>query len=476
MAKKKTVEKLRLRIVPETIKNPLPKNPGVKKILTPWFILILIILFFIFTIFPITKQIQITTNQKEILPRSFGFALQTSKWIGESLQVEHGNIHFNIDNLADLKTTKDLDLSKYRKGFNNKISLNEAIFKQFGTTNPWQAYKKNGSLRTFDFNETWLYNILSGEIASKVNQLNKNAILEIQDDRAIQFRPHVIGQSLNVVETVSVIKIAAFSNQNTTGLKIVITKPLIVLSDLNSLGIEEIVAQGESDFSGSSASRITNIRVGASRYNGLILKPNQEFSFNEHLGSITAATGFKPELVIKSTGTVPELGGGLCQVSTTVFRAALYGGLPITARKNHSYAVNYYSPQGTDATIYPGVVDFKFINDTPNHLLINSYLEGTKLHFDFYGTKDSRKTEIDGPYQYDFGTGGSIRARLTRTIKYDQKEVVDNFYSRYVSKNLFPKIYEYPGDPKNDDLQNGSPIKELIDELLEPDNQEEILE
>lgn len=119
--------------------------------------------------------------------------------------------------------------------------------------------------------------------------------------------------------------------------------------------------------------------------------------------------------------------------------------------KNHSYAVSYYSPQGTDATIYPGVVDFKFKNDTPNHLLINSYTEGTKLHFDFYGTKDSREIEIDGPYQYDFGPGGSMRARLTRTVKYDKEELVDDFYSRYVSKNLFPRVYEYPEEPKLDE-------------------------
>jgi vancomycin resistance protein YoaR len=77
-----------------------------------------------------------------------------------------------------------------------------------------------------------------------------------------------------------------------------------------------------------------------------------------------------PELVIKKEGTVPEFGGGLCQVSSTAFRAAMNGGLPITQRRNHAYAVQYYAPQGTDATIYPGVVDLKFINDTPGDILI----------------------------------------------------------------------------------------------------------
>jgi vancomycin resistance protein YoaR len=80
---------------------------------------------------------------------------------------------------------------------------------------------------------------------------------------------------------------------------------------------------------------------------GVIIKPGEEFSFNHYLGPVKAEQGFLPELVIKRTGTVPELGGGLCQVSSTTFRAAMNAGLPITQRKNHAYAVQYYSPQGT---------------------------------------------------------------------------------------------------------------------------------
>jgi vancomycin resistance protein YoaR len=236
------------------------------------------------------------------------------------------------------------------------------------------------------------------------------------------------------------------------------------------------VAHGESNFTGSSNSRIQNIKSGASKFNGLILAPGQEFSFNQSLGPVTAETGFKPEMVIKTSGTVLEMGGGLCQVSTTAFRAALYGGLPITARRNHSYAVKYYAPQGTDATIYPGAVDFKFVNDTPSNLLITSRVEDLKLIFEYYGTADGRQVAIDGPYQYDRKPDGSMKARLARTISYGQKQNTETFYSKYVSKDLFPTSYEYPkpanttNPPKTDNPPATNPSLPPINGNLVPNN------
>ena len=111
-----------------------------------------------------------------------------------------------------------------------------------------------------------------------------------------------------------------------------------------------------------------------------------------------------------------ELGGGLCQVSTTLFRSAIMAGLPILERKPHSFPVKYYNPQGFDATIYPGVVDLKFKNDTPHHILIQSRVEGTKLIFDIYGPDNGRKVVLDGPFQYDEKPNGSMKAYFVRKI------------------------------------------------------------
>jgi vancomycin resistance protein YoaR len=219
-----------------------------------------------------------------------------------------------------------------------------------------------------------------------------------------------------------------------------ILKPKNELGSQNSLGIKELIASGESNFKGSPKNRRHNIQIGLEKIAGAIIMPGEEFSFNDHLGPVEEDQGFLPELVIKKTGTVPELGGGLCQVSSTTFRAAMKAGLPITQRKNHSYAVQYYSPQGTDATIYPGVIDLKFINDTPGAILIWPYLaDKDTLHFDFYGTKDDRVVELVKPVTYDRKSDGSMKATWVRNMVKKGKEISETYRSVYLSPALFHK-------------------------------------
>ena len=105
--------------------------------------------------------------------------------------------------------------------------------------------------------------------------------------------------------------------------------------------------------------------------------------------------------MIKGDKTIPEYGGGLCQVATTLFRASLASGLPITARQNHSYRVSYYEPAGTDASIYDPWPDVRFINDTGNDILIQAKVEKDDVYFDFWGVKDGRKVKISEPVIYN---------------------------------------------------------------------------
>lgn len=163
-----------------------------------------------------------------------------------------------------------------------------------------------------------------------------------------------------------------------------------ILGDAEQLGIREVIAVGASNFSGSPTNRRKNIKKGAEKVHGTLLAPGEEFSLLRQLGSIDGVNGWLPELVIKGNQTVPEFGGGLCQIGTTVFRGAFNSGLKITQRTNHSYRVRYYEPAGTDATIYEPSPDFRFVNDTPHHILINARLEGDDAIFEFWGTKDGR--------------------------------------------------------------------------------------
>ena len=149
--------------------------------------------------------------------------------------------------------------------------------------------------------------------------------------------------------------------------------------------------------------------------------------------------GFLPELVIKPGGVVPEFGGGLCQVSTTAFRAAMNAGFPITERRNHSFAVSYYSPQGTDATIYPGSSDMKFVNNLSSSLLIETRIVGKKLYFDFYGTKDDRSVAFEGPTVYDRMPDGSMKATWIRHVTENGSTTTQTFNSNYLPPSLFEK-------------------------------------
>ncbi len=171
--------------------------------------------------------------------------------------------------------------------------------------------------------------------------------------------------------------------------------------ELRERGITELFSVGYSNFWGSPWRRVHNIETGLSKFNGLIIPKDSVFSFNEHLGAVDASTGYLEELVILGDETKPEYGGGLCQVSSTFFRAGLFGGLNIAERRAHSYAVSYYARpggHGLDCTVYLGGPDCKIINDTPGDLLIQAYNEGTDAYFKFYGTVDGRTVSLDGPY------------------------------------------------------------------------------
>lgn len=179
-------------------------------------------------------------------------------------------------------------------------------------------------------------------------------------------------------------------------------QPEVSSETLSTLGLKELIGQATTSFAGSPANREHNIANGFSFLTGKLVKPNEQFSVVNALGAVDDTTGYLPELVIKENRTTPEYGGGLCQVSTTLFRAALNAGLEITERRNHSYRVSYYERDvgpGLDATIYLPSPDLKFQNDTPGWILIQGAVdrEADTITFEFYGTSDGRTSTISKP-------------------------------------------------------------------------------
>jgi len=188
------------------------------------------------------------------------------------------------------------------------------------------------------------------------------------------------------------------SNQTEASLTIVDKEPVISEKNLSSLGIKEMIGRAETSFAGSTANRKINIANGVSILSSALIKPGEEFSTVQNLGTVDDTTGFLPELVIKDNKSVPEFGGGLCQVATTLFRSALNAGLKISARQNHSHRVGYYEPPvGLDATIYLPKPDLKFLNDTPGSILLQGRIEKNKVIFELWGTSDGRSSTLSEP-------------------------------------------------------------------------------
>lgn len=232
----------------------------------------------------------------------------------------------------------------------------------------------------------------------EVNQPARDAKFEIREGRVVAFQGSWQGREINRAETLrNALASVLGGNNEAVSLIVATTEPTITTAETNDLGINEILGVGKSNFKGSPANRRHNIKVGADTLNGILIKPQEEFSLLKTLGTIDGEHGYLQELVIKGNRTIPEYGGGLCQIGTTTFRAALSTGLPITARRNHSYRVVYYEPAGTDATIYDPAPDFKFINDTGNTILIHTRIEGDELVFEFWGKPDGRQVSQTKP-------------------------------------------------------------------------------
>jgi vancomycin resistance protein YoaR len=242
------------------------------------------------------------------------------------------------------------------------------------------------------------------QMAQAINREPRDAKLDFDPDtnELIVLEPSQEGSQLDLEATYEAV--VALKNQpaHRIDLPVQTTLPAIASTNLDSLGIKELVVEATSYFKGSTESRMTNIALAASMFDGVMVPPGQVFSFNQHLGPVTKEAGFNESLIIQGNRTSVGLGGGVCQVSTTAFRAAFYGGFEIVERWAHGYRVGWYetnSVPGLDATVYSPDLDFKFRNDTDYYLIIKtaSDLEEGTVTFRFYSTKTEREVIVGEP-------------------------------------------------------------------------------
>ena len=278
----------------------------------------------------------------------------------------------------------------------------------------WLEIEDKKNNKEISLNEERIQLYLEEKLIPKINKEIILPKLEIESGKVSDWRVGEDGRELDLEASAKKINQAFGLGEKSLELEI---KSLSVASFVseNDFKIQEIIGTGHSNFKGSPVNRRHNIKVGADTLHGLLIKPGEEFSLIKALGNIDGENGYRTELVIKGNKTIPEYGGGLCQVGTTMFRTTLQSGLPITMRRNHSYRVSYYEPAGTDATIYDPWPDYRFINDTGNYILIQSRIEEDDLYFDFWGLKDGREVEVGTPVIYNI-----VQPPATKYIETDE--------------------------------------------------------
>lgn len=252
------------------------------------------------------------------------------------------------------------------------------------------------------------------DLGNKTNMLSRNARFIFNDSthQLDLLEPSVIGRTLNTSSTIGAIQQKIAAGEHDITLVFDYQKP-DVKDDATgeSLGIKELVRAESTYFYGSNADRVQNITAAAARFHGVLVAPGETYSMARGLGDISLDNGYAEALIIYGGRTINGVGGGVCQVSTTLFRTAFFAGYPIVERHPHAYRVSYYEkkagnhldPQlaGMDATVYVPVVDFRFTNDTPYWLLMETYVipEKSSITWKFYSTKDGREVtwESSGP-------------------------------------------------------------------------------
>lgn len=321
-----------------------------------------------------------------------------------------------------------------------------------------------------------------GNLADRVRVEAENPRFIFNDDtRQLDLLSEaVVGRELDIPASHATIQSALQEGKSSAVLVINEARPTV--SDdatADMLGIRELVHDESTYFFGSSKPRVNNIEVAAEKFHGLLVPPGAEFSMASAIGDISLDEGYSEALIIYGGRTIEGVGGGVCQVSTTLFRAAFFAGFPVSERHPHAYRVSYYEKTsangrdsnlaGLDATVFVPLVDLVFTNDTPHWLLMETYVNrsANRITWKFYSTSDGRRVDwtTTGPTnivkprkpvyklnrdlesgeikQVDWEAEGAD-VRVSRIVRRNGEILFeDTFFTRY---NPWRAIYEYgPG-------------------------------
>ena len=332
---------------------------------------------------------------EEDLRKSLAWALRLPgeqtvevKTVVDSMAIDSNRVN---QALESAKNWKDKSLRVYYKDYSYSLATKQILKLLSLTAAP------------INFEEA---DILLATVKPEVETEAKNAVFNFENGKVIEFSPEVNG--IKIEEVVFKQKLAetiAFAKKTEMELPVTVTAAKIKAGDINNLGIKTLIGVGTSKFAHSIPNRVHNLTLASSRLNGALVAPGETFSLGATIGDVSKVTGYREAYVISEGRTVLGDGGGVCQVSTTLFRAILNAGLPIVERKAHAYRVGYYEQDmgpGYDATVFFPSTDLKFVNDTPGHILIQTKVDAKNfsMRYEIYGTDDGRLATISAPKIY----------------------------------------------------------------------------
>jgi vancomycin resistance protein YoaR len=253
-----------------------------------------------------------------------------------------------------------------------------------------------------------------GELKVYVDRFPANARFVFNDSSG-QLEPisaSAVGRVMDIEASITAINDALLRGEHNVPLVVAEQQPSVADTAVGAdLGIIQEIASHTTYFYGSSAERIQNIVAASEQFDGVLVAPGETFSMGNSLGDVSLENGFAEALIIYGGRTIKGVGGGVCQVSTTLFRTVFYAGFPVVERYSHAYRVSYYEKTvsgdvdpdlaGLDATVYFPLVDFKFTNDTPYWMLMETdvNVSARTLTWRLYSTPDGRSVtwETTGP-------------------------------------------------------------------------------
>ncbi|MGC4106613.1 MAG: VanW family protein [Thermomicrobiales bacterium] len=269
-----------------------------------------------------------------------------------------------------------------------------------------------------------LASYLNDTYAGQINRKPTDAAIAWGGDEVVATVASIDGVTLKPKALAQALS-DGFLSGKSIAVPVAVTKPEIDSNNLAALGITELVSKGDSNFSGGGGPRDTNIYVGADLANGTLVRPGEDYSFNGAIGAITEDKGYVVSNVIFGDTAGVDIGGGICQISTTVFRAALYGGFPITEWHPHAFQIANYEYDGWGAGFDASILqvgdpstwgDFRFTNDTGHWLLVHTWTSYPYVIVEIYGTKPDRSVEIQNYWTAVQDTGATA-AGFTRVVK-----------------------------------------------------------